>query len=384
MTQNSLTIIGSGLAGYSLVREIRRLDRDIPITVMTADNGDYYSKPQLSNALTNHKSPEQLVMISAEKFAIQFNINLVPNTLIQSLDNIQSSKIVFATGAKAISISPSPLAVEGAIRAGEGKNILSVNNLQDYQYFRKAVENHKNIAIIGAGLVGCEFANDLINTDYQVTIIAPEAYPLARLVPQEIGFALKKAFEQKGVNWRLGELFNPASLDCFVRQEEAGLAMTPGGGEGAQANRGREVFLSAIGLKPEITLAQDMGIKTNRGIIVDQYLQTNQENIYALGDCMEFDGKLMPYIAPIAIAARALAKTLLGEPTPVIYPPMPIYIKTPAYPVIVLQPDDSEGEWQIEQNQDAVRALFYNNNKLTGFALGGSFTSETVDWLKAI
>lgn len=352
MTQNSLTIIGSGLAGYTLVREIRRLDKEFPITVITQDNGDYYSKPQLSNALTNHKSPEQLVLIPAEKFAAQFNINLVPNTIVESLDNIQSSKIIFATGAKAVKIS------------SEKQEIFSVNNLQDYHHFRKSIEREKdqtfqkNITIIGAGLVGCEFANDLINTDYQVTIVAPENYPLARLVPEEIGVSLRKAFEEKGVIWRLGELFNPTN------------------------DQSEEILLSAIGLKPEITLAQSSHIKTNRGIIVNQYLQTNQENIYALGDCMEFNGRLLPYIAPIAIAARALAKTLLGEPTPVIYPPMPIYIKTPTYPVVVLQPDDTEGEWQIEKNQEAVRALFYNHNKLKGFALGGAFAAEAVDWLK--
>lgn len=375
-----LTIIGSGLAGYTLVREIRKLDKDIPIKVITADNGDYYSKPQLSNALSNHKTPEQLVLIPAEKFAAQFNIELVVNTkLLPSLWGKvgMGGEIIFATGAKAVTPHPpfGHLPPQGGkgLPQSEKREIYSVNNLQDYQYFRKAiaVENEqipqKQVTIIGAGLVGCEFANDLINADYKVTIIAPEKYPLARLVPEEIGLSLKKALEDKGVVWRLGELFDLSSASP------------------SQDN----ILLSAIGLKPEITLAQDMGIKTNRGIIVDQYLQTNQENIYALGDCMEFEGKLLPYIAPIAIAARALAKTLLGEPTPVIYPPMPIYIKTPAYPIVVLQADNSaEGEWQIEKADDSigsVRALFYdkkNKNKLKGFALGGAFAAEAVDWLK--
>jgi rubredoxin---NAD+ reductase len=144
------------------------------------------------------------------------------------------------------------------------------------------------------------------------------------------------------------------------------------------------VILSAIGLKPETALAEASGIQVNRGITVNQYLQTSQENTYALGDCMEFEGRLLPYIAPIAIAARALAKTLLGEPTPVIYPPLPIYIKTPAYPIVVLQPDDPQGEWQIEKDKNSVRALFYHQNKLKGFALGGAFTTESIDWVKKI
>src|ERR1700722_20019716 len=92
-----VTIIGSGLAGYTLVREIRRLDKNYPITIITLDNGDYYSKPQLSNALTHQKTPEQLVLISAEKFASQFNIKIIPHTNIKSLDSIQSQKIILAT-----------------------------------------------------------------------------------------------------------------------------------------------------------------------------------------------------------------------------------------------------------------------------------------------
>jgi rubredoxin-NAD+ reductase len=339
-----VTIIGSGLAGYTLVREIRRLDKTCPITVITLNNGDYYSKPQLSNALTHQKSPEQLVLISAEKFAAQFNINIIPHTTIESL-NAFSGNIILATGAVPVKI-PSCF-------------LFSVNNLEDYQQFRQQIASEKKITVLGAGLVGCEFANDLINSGYDVTVIAPEKYPLARLVPEEVGMSLYKTFAEKGVQWRLGEFFNPE-----------------------EKNSG--VILSAIGLRPEISLAQSAGIVVNKGIIVDTHLRTNQENIYALGDCIEFEGRLLPYIAPIAIGARALAKTLLGEPTPVIYPPMPIYIKTPAYPVVVLTPSQSEGEWVIEKNQTAVRALFYHENTLKGFALGGTYTAEAVEWVKKI
>ncbi len=69
------------------------------------------------------------------------------------------------------------------------------------------MHNQKTITIIGAGLVGCEFANDLVNIGYEVTIIAPDNYPLARLVPEDIGLAFKKAFAEKGVIWRLREFF---------------------------------------------------------------------------------------------------------------------------------------------------------------------------------
>jgi rubredoxin-NAD+ reductase len=348
-SSNLLTIIGSGLAGFTLVREIRKLDKDFPIRVITQDSGDYYSKPQLSTAFTHHKSPSQLVLIPAEKFARQFNIEIKPYTKIEEI-NFSYDQLVFACGARPVI----PLFEKGA-----SEGIYSVNNLDDYTPFHKSLEDKNHVTIVGAGLVGCEFANDLIHGGYEVTIIAPENYPLSRLVPEEIGIELKKALEEKGVHWRLGEFFD--------------------------SEENHEIVLSAIGLKPEIALAQFSGIKVNKGIIVDEYLQTSQSNIYALGDCAEFKGRLLPYIAPIAIGARALAKTILGERTPVIYPPMPIYIKTPAYPIVVLQPEDDGGEWHLEKTHNNIRALVYNkNNELKGFALGGESTMEAVEWIKRI
>jgi len=342
---SKLLIIGAGLSGYTLVREIRKLDANFPITLITADSGDYYSKPQLSTAFAQHKLPSQLIIMTAEKFATQFNIEIKARTFLECLDF--STPIVLACGAK-----PAKLPIEKP-------NVYHVNNLQDYAVFRQALEGKKHVTIVGAGLVGCEFANDLIQSGYRVTMIAPEAYPLSQLVPERVGVRLKEALAERGVCWRLGEFFNP---------EEP-----------------HEIVLSAIGLKPETYLAEVSGIAINKGILVNQYLETSQTGVYALGDCMEYEGKIMPYTSAIALEARALAKTLLGEPTPVHFPPMPVYVKTSLYPIVTLPPETTEGQWEIEEDQGNIRALFYNDQKvLKGFALAGTFTREAVEWSKKI
>ena len=370
-----IIIIGSGLAGYTLVREIRKLNSDLLISLITQDNGDYYSKPQLSTALSYHKSPEQLVLIKAEKFAAQFNIQLFSHTNLKNLADIsnilkysdKADKIILATGA-------SPISLANLDNFKKRYNIYAVNHLEHYKIFRQKLEEKnlkkKSVTIIGAGLVGCEFAHDLIQTGYNVTVISPDPYPLARLVPIEIGAALQQTLAEKGVSWQLNQFFDPEKFSQNYSCDSD------------------NIILSATGLKPNIDLAVSAGIHTRIGITVDSYLKTSHADIYALGDCMEINQRHMPYIAPIAIGARALAQTLSGQPTPVIYPPMPIYIKTALYPIVVLQPvieNQASGRWHIEKQGNAVRALYYNSNQaLSGFALGEKYASEASDWIKKI
>ena len=276
---SKLVIVGSGLAGYTLAREIRRHDKTFPITVITADEGSYYSKPQLSNALSHHKSPDQLALFSRDKYAQQFNLEIKSSCFLKSLDEIEGiigseySHLVLATGANPVNLP-------------ELNQAYVVNNLEDYRNFRRVIQDQKKITIVGAGLVGCEFANDLIGSGYEVTVIAPENYPLASLIPEQAGLALKAALAEKGVNWQLGRYFQP------------------------EDNQG--IILSAVGLRPNVTLAKLANLSVNKGILVNEYLEASESGIYALGDCAEVFGRVLPYVAPLTLGARALAKTILG------------------------------------------------------------------------
>lgn len=355
---SNLVIIGSGLAGYTLVREIRRHDQNLPITVITGDSGQYYSKPQLSNALTHKKTPDQLALFTPEKFAQQFNITIKNNYLINNiktdnyLNSLNYSDLVLATGAN-------PVILPGL------KQAITVNNLADYHHFREQLNSHKKIIIIGAGLVGCEFANDLINTGHEVTVIAPEQYPLASLIPELAGKGLKTALEKKGIQWQLGRCFQPSDQEDALKNQK--------------------IILSAVGLRPNLTLAQQLNLNTKQGIVVNSYLESSHPHIYALGDCAEIYGRVLPYIQPLTLCARALAQTLLGEPTEVIYPPMPVHIKTPAYPIVVISPSNSpENQWKIEDFEEGIAGMCYNRDQLVGLCLTGSQTSRINDFLAKI
>jgi rubredoxin-NAD+ reductase len=139
-----------------------------------------------------------------------------------------------------------------------------------------------------------------------------------------------------------------------------------------------DVALSATGLIPKTELATRAGIAINRGIVADRYLNTSAEDIFALGDCAEINGTLMPFVMPLMNQARALAKTLAGDRTAVVYPAMPVVVKTPSYPIVVAPPaPGSQGVWKHEPIAGGIRSLFVGaNDSLLGFALGGAATAE--------
>jgi len=363
-----IIIIGSGMAGYTLLREIRKIDKQIKITLICADSGDFYSKPMLSNALDKQKTPDSLVMQSADKMLETQNFELIKHTSVTSIDTEnqqvfsqnncwQYSRLILATGAKPVVL---PLKGSGA------EDILSVNNLDDYRQFRHKLEQANSIAIIGPGLIGCEFANDLLCANKQVSIIGPDPWPISNLLPQSVGEYLQQKLQQPGITLHLQKTVES------VNKNELGYQLKLSDGHEIES----DLILSAVGLRANLDLAKDTGIKTARAFTVDKHLQTNMNNVYALGDCAEVEGLFLPYIMPIMQSARALAQTMTGTPTAVTYPAMPVAIKTPACPLVVSPPATQQDNWQIIQTEGGIKALCYQNDELIGFALAGDAVSE--------
>ena len=367
---NPIVIIGTGLAGYTLARELRKLDKDLPLHLLTADDGRFYSKPMLSNAFHSHKTPDALAMHTAEQMASQLNAAIETQVTVSALDTAAQritynqktlvySKLVLALGADPIRI---PLEGDAA------DAVLSVNDLADYTRFRAAAASAQRVLIMGAGLIGCEFANDLVGAGYTVEVVDPAPQVLGRLLPARAATALRDALAGLGVRWHLG-----ASVKSVNRKNGAYHALLSDGG-----TLDTDLVLSAIGLRPRITLANSAGIKTQRGILTNQRLETDAANVYALGDCAEVAGLVLPFVMPIMHAARALAKTLSGVATAVQYPAMPVVVKTPALPVVISPPAmDAPGDWRESGTGMDVRSVFLGpGESLLGYALTGGANAE--------
>ncbi len=223
----------------------------------------------------------------------------------------------------------------------------------------KINSDKKHITILGAGLIGCEFANDLSNAGYEVHVIAPDKTLLERFIPGQIGDLLQDALTKNGVHFHLN------SFAKNIDKTSQGLRLQLSNDENLET----EFVLSAIGLKPHIELAKSADIKTLRGVVVNKYLETSAENIYALGDCAEVEGHVLPFIMPILNCARALAKTITGERTAVDYLRCRSLSKTPVHPIVLCPPPHHiKGNWEIEITDNNVKALFYDaQRQLYGF-----------------
>jgi rubredoxin-NAD+ reductase len=365
-----IVVVGSGLAGYTLVRELRKLNREIPVTQVSRDSGDYYSKPMLSNALALGKDAQSLILTRAADMAKQFNVNLLAHCEVSAIDTsakqlvttngiVDYDRLVLALGADPICIP---------LQGDASDTVLSVNDLTGYAHLRELLGVAKCIAIMGAGLIGCEFANDLAAAGYAVSVIDPGSGPLAGLMPEQAGAQLQAALSGQGVSWYFGVVVR--SVDLASR----GYALALSDGSTVYA----DLVLSAVGLRPHIQLAKQAGLDVNRGIRVNAQLQTSDPSIFALGDCAEIEGRVLPYVLPIMHGGRVLAKVLNGEDARVVFPPMPVVVKTPAHPVVVSPvARDAAGSWQRLAAGQGVKLGFYDEqNNLRGFVLTGEYAGE--------
>lgn len=368
--QAPIVIVGTGLSGYSLAREIRKLDKEVPVLMLTADDGVSYSKPMLSTGFTKGKDAEGLAQGSTEAMAEQLNLEIRTFATVTGIDTgahelhlgdecVRYSKLILAWGADVVRLD----------LAGDGQeHVFSINDLMDYRAFRKALGQGRRIAIMGAGLIGCEFANDLRNGDYEVEVIAPSEVVMPGLLPEVAANAVQQELEALGVRFHLGTVVGR------IDRKGDGVSLTLANGEVIEA----DLVLSAVGLRPRTELANAAGLATERGIVVNRALETSAPDVYALGDCAEVDGHVLLYVLPLMACARALAKTLTGERTEVSYGTMPVMIKTPCCPTAVCPPPSgAEGDWEVEQEGTHVKALFKAPDGATlGFAVTGRFAVE--------
>ena len=370
LSQSGIVIIGSGLAGFTVIRELRKLDKTVPITLVTREPGYFYSKPMLSTALASNKSAEQLVSTNTEGMATQLEIKILSDADVLSIDTpsqtIETSKGSISYGKLVLGLGADQIRLP--LQGNAANEVITVNDLEEYAQFRKTIEGKKRIAILGAGLIGCEFANDLVLGSYEVDVIdlAPQA--LGRLLPEAAAQALQAKLSEAGVRWHFA-----TTVQSIDRNGDA-LTITLANGSTITS----DVFLSAVGLRPRIDLAKTAGIATDLGITVNRQLETSAKNVFAIGDCAEVDGLVLPYVMPIMQAARALAPNLIGQSATLTYPAMPVMVKTPALPTIVSPPaKGAAGEWKIIPVEGGLEARFESSDgKLLGFALLGSATAQ--------
>lgn len=365
-----VVIVGAGVAGWAAAEAVRARDPDRPLLMVTACEGLVYPKPALSMALAQGKSADELVEQSAEQKAAGLGMSVRTGTRVIKLDTnrrrlttskggITYGKLILALGARQREL---PIAGDAVDR------LIQVNDLSGYRKLRRALDSGaRHVTVLGAGLIGCEFAEDLSAGGYAVTVVDPGTRPLAALLPPPVSEHLRERLAGNGVDWRF-----QVTLDGLERCRDR-IRATLSSGSVVET----DLVLSAAGLEANTELARKAGLTVDGAIAVDRNLRTSADNVYAVGDCAAVEGRVYAYIEPIRRQADAVAADLMGQPNPFAHRPPLVRVKTPSLPLTVCPPQmDETSRWEVvESRPHEFRMECHGRNGLQGFALAGASAS---------
>ncbi len=361
-----LVIVGAGVAGWSVAEAVRRRDPERPILLVSACEGAVYAKPSLSMAMAQGKTAADLIDADADARAGELGIEVRTATRVIKIDTakqrlitarggIAYGQLVLALGARQRELS---------VAGDAAAEILRVNDLAAYRALRQRLDGAgRRVMILGAGLIGCEFADDLTAGGHAVSVVEPSALPMSALLPVAMGEALRERLAQRGVDWHFG-----ATLESLLHADAGYRAVLSTGVE-----LETDLVLSAAGLIPLTEPAAKAGIAVERGITTDRRMRASVDGVYAIGDCAEVEGQVFSYIEPIRRQAEAVAADVVGESEPFVPLPPLVRVKTPSLPLTICAGLNARnGNWDlVEQDEQGARMEYRGSDGVGGFVLAG-------------
>jgi len=374
--KKSVVIIGAGLAGWHVIDAIRAKDTEIPITLITADSGDRYHKPMLTMAISQNKRASDLVRASGSEAANTEAVTLLANTQVTDIDPVSQTvqvrstvqsddalttigyeKMVLAMGAHPIFPKSLPQDL-----------VWHVNHIERFsQLQEKLAAGSQHVAIVGAGMVGTEIAEDLLKAGHKVTLIDLNDAPLSQMLPAKATARIAKAIESQGIQFLGGYQVSAVTRvgsndDDSDDAEKLQVDYAPLSSDADNTDTQPleplivDHVIASTGLTVDEQLPAAAGVEFDRrtGIVVDAAtLRTNAANIYAIGDCMSINGVACRYVAPLRAQAATIADDILGhEHSGYNHKPPMIRLKNKAISVMVTGVPQAAGNWQVKTEND--------------------------------
>ncbi|WP_117170478.1 nitrite reductase large subunit NirB [Paraliobacillus sediminis] len=305
MPKQKLLLIGNGMAGIRAIEEVLKLKpNEFEITVFGSEPYPNYNRIQLSKVLQGDTDVSDITLNEWQWYEDN-NIRLYPGETVINIDKTNQvvftdkgreelyDKLIIATGSKAF-ILPLP----GADKEG----VTGFRDIKDCEKMIEYSKKYKKAAVIGAGLLGLEAARGLLNLGMEVDVIHINDYLMDRQLDESAGRLLEKELKEQGMNF----LLNKQTVEITGDEKVSGLKFNDG--EEIEA----DLIVMAVGIKPNVALAIENGIKVNQGIIVNDYMETETPNIFAVGECVEHQEMVYGLVAPLYEQGQALAKQLCG------------------------------------------------------------------------
>jgi len=328
-SEPGIVVVGAGLAGWAAVDAIRQLDQQVPITLVSACQGDIYHKPELSVAISRGLDKAALIKETGIDAARRLGVQLISSTFVVGITpelnqlrttrgSLTYTKLILAQGAKPALPKQLPPSL-----------CWRVNDLNSWSGMQQALaKGPQKIAIVGAGMIGCEIAEDFIRAGHQVALLDRNDLPLAGLLPTLASKRLAESLSRLGVDYRGND-------------EITEITELPNGQKQIHFKRGSTLdvdqVLAATGLMTDNRIARHAGLDFERGIKVDMNtLQTSEPDIYALGDCISIQGTPCRFIEPIKHQAKSIAHAILEHDSRGYEHSTPVVrLKTRSLPVVI-------------------------------------------------
>ena len=385
-SSKGIVIIGAGLAGWHVIDAIRAKDKGIPITLITADSGDRYHKPMLTMAISQKKSAADLVRATGIDAAEATNVKLLANTQVTDVDTTtQQLQLISALRSDPVYTNYATIGYDKLVLAMGAHPIFPkslpeelvwhVNHIERFgQLQEKLATGSQHVAIVGAGMVGTEIAEDLLKAGHQVTLIDLNDAPLSQMLPPKATSRIAQAVNSQGINFLGGY-----QVSAITRLSDGKLQVSYEALASATDSSTAEPIeplivdhvIASTGLTVDDKLPTAAGVEFDRrtGIVVDApTLRTSTANIYAIGDCMSIDGVPCRYVAPLRAQAATIADDVLGlEHNGYDHKPPMIRLKNKAISVMVTGVPKATGNWQvkIESDEELVMDLLNDSDEVS-------------------
>ncbi len=303
--KKNLCIIGNGMAGIKAAEKVKRYCPDMfNITILSEETHDAYNRILLSSLLAGEKSIEDIVTHDHEWYQSN-GVNLLRGVTVVDIDlsdqtlitadtkRISFDHVLFATGSSPIKI-PVP---------GSGlPQVITFRDIDDVEKMVAASHELKRAIVIGGGLLGLEAAYGLMQRGMEVTVI----HLMDHLMERQLDYQAGKLLEAQLVKKGLRILTAKSTKEILHEKNEKVTGITFADGSSLEC----DIVVMAVGIRPRIELAKKVGLKVNRGIITNEFMETNLENFWAIGECVEFHEKTFGLVSPLFEMADVFARNL--------------------------------------------------------------------------
>ncbi len=307
--KQSLVVVGNGMAGMRTVEELLKIAPDkYRITVFGAEPHGNYNRILLSPLLSGEKSLSDIMINDLDWYqANGITLHAGPHKTVTRVD--RKRRVVFAEdGTEArydrllLATGSNPFVIP--VPGNELRGVISFRDLRDVDAMLDAAASRGHAVVIGGGLLGLEAANGLLKRGMQVTVVHNLPVLMNRQLDTTASALLLRELEARGLQFRL-----ETRTSCFEGDENSQVrAVRFDTGESLPA----DLVVMAAGIRPNIALAQRIGLYCERGIVVNDTLQSYDPCIYAVGECVQHRGELFGLVAPIWDQARVCANHLAG------------------------------------------------------------------------